>query len=127
MDESVFEFSSSEVDSLAAPDSDPAEPEEQGSANSSEPDSELDEFSSLSDSSFDDSFYEAETFLSSSSDIDNSSFYAAVLQGQRDTITEIQRVQGYSVCILYCLYILIALLISRFIIKMIFHFTSYDR
>ena len=123
-DESIFELSSSEfdsipdtadsseADSLAALDSYPAEPEEQGSAISSEPDSELDEFSSLSDSSF-----EAVTSVSSLS----------VTMDNSEILYRMERLEGRQVSLLYTQYILISLLISGFIIKMIFHFTSFDR
>lgn len=43
-----------------------------------------------------------------------------------DVIYEIQRLEGYTVSILYTLYIAIGLFFGVVIVKMIYHFTKFD-
>lgn len=144
-DESIFEVFSSEFDSLLYPDNslgadsidsevtrvtvdeslDTSEPEpqtEQGSADSSPGFSDSSSVDVvLSDGSSievrEDSSPEAVTPVSS----------VSVTMDNSDILYRMERLEGCQVSLLYTQYILISLLISGFIIKMIFHFTSFDR
>lgn len=140
--ESIFETSSSELDSIPdqALDLEADTIAEQGREESSVPDSEaeqgsvessfvdsFDDFGSPVSVRGDDSYLSAVTSLDSFSvSNDDSSFYAAVIQGQQDIHDELQRVEGYSISILYSLYIIIALLIGGWFVKWITHFTNFD-
>lgn len=149
-DESIFEVSSSEfdslpdtadsseTDSLASPDSDPAEQDtaEQTEPEEQEPPEPIEQGSSDSSFVFSDSS-SVDVVLSDGSSIEvreDSSSEAvtpvssvSVTMDNSDILYRMERLEGRQVSLLYTQYILISLLISGFIIKMIFHFTSFDR
>ena len=57
--------------------------------------------------------------------IDNSSCYTVIVD-QREVIEEMQRIEGYTISILYMLYIGLALVLGIIIVKMIYHFTKFN-
>lgn len=57
--------------------------------------------------------------------VDTSSVYTVVTDN-RDIIEEMQRIEGYTISILYMLYIALAFFISVVIVKMIYHFSKFN-
>ena len=57
--------------------------------------------------------------------LDDSS-HVCIISDNRDVIEEMQRIEGYTISILYMLYIGLALFISVVIVKMIYHFTKFN-